>query len=695
MSGKVINGNDPNTRGNIARGILRGLLTSYRDSFNFGITSFRTSSVDALQHARLLPRQRDDDGLHQRLRRAASPLTERAAAAASPTRSPATASSTSPTTAAATTPTSTTSSTPAPPTTSSTASARRGRATTSTRSHDNSANWAAGNFSGCYGNWEFTPTDAGFLPQVAQTPRQLWIKRGWGYGDNITGAGNINETVRADSAAHFATHDDAARQRDQRRHRRDQEQRLLHADRRHAEHRQGLLPRRHDADHADLPAQLRDARDRRQPDRSHQRQPVQPVGVAEHAERGRRLDLRPGPARRLRPADGAAHDHRRRPQLRRPDLRRRHGRHARQRQLDRRAQPDGRRSAAAIRPPSSAAAQSRCSAPSRTSSATSRPRPAPPRRSRSTPARGRPARRCTRPSSTAPTGRAACSTTPSRAAARSARPRPGTPARRSRRSTGTPAARSHLQAFGGGRARTASRSAGRRCRRRPARPSSTSARRPPSTRRRAAAATPSASSACASCAAISPTSRAAAPARRARRRSSGTAPSRRSATSSTRRRTTSARRTSATTTTSRRRATAPSSPPTARARRSSTWAATTACCTRSTRSTGAEMFAYVPSPVIRRPAEAHRPRLHPPLLRRRLADRRRRLLQQRLAHPARGRHARRRQGPLRARRHRSDAASPKPTRPASCAGSSRIPTSATCSASRCWSRRTTAAGRWS
>ena len=40
MAGKVINGDDPNTRGNIARGILRGLLTSYRDSFNFGLTSF-------------------------------------------------------------------------------------------------------------------------------------------------------------------------------------------------------------------------------------------------------------------------------------------------------------------------------------------------------------------------------------------------------------------------------------------------------------------------------------------------------------------------------------------------------------------------------------------------------------------------------------------------------------------------------
>ena len=40
MSGKVINGDDVSTRGNIARGILRGVLTSYRDSFNFGITSF-------------------------------------------------------------------------------------------------------------------------------------------------------------------------------------------------------------------------------------------------------------------------------------------------------------------------------------------------------------------------------------------------------------------------------------------------------------------------------------------------------------------------------------------------------------------------------------------------------------------------------------------------------------------------------
>ena len=43
MGGKVINGNDPATRGNIARGILRGVLTSYRDTFNFGLASFRTN----------------------------------------------------------------------------------------------------------------------------------------------------------------------------------------------------------------------------------------------------------------------------------------------------------------------------------------------------------------------------------------------------------------------------------------------------------------------------------------------------------------------------------------------------------------------------------------------------------------------------------------------------------------------------
>lgn len=203
MAGKVINGDDPNTRSNIARGILRGLLTSYRDSFNFGITSFRTTGVSLYNtHAYYLgnattmvytndcvagisasnsgrrclanpqpgngfgyityDRSGDDADINDVLYSFAGD------------------------------------------------NQLYGIGTSGTnynvyRSHDNSAGWAAGNFGGSYGNWGFTPTDAGFLPTVAQTPRQLWIRRGWGYGDYITGAGRINEAVRADSASHFST----------------------------------------------------------------------------------------------------------------------------------------------------------------------------------------------------------------------------------------------------------------------------------------------------------------------------------------------------------------------------------------------------------------------------------------------------------------------------------------------------------
>ena len=203
MSGKVINGNDPNTRGNIARGILRGLLTSYRDSFNFGITSFRTSSVTLynthayyLGNATTMVYTNDCVAgisvLNAGRRCIANPQPGNGFAFITYDRSGDDADINDVLYSGATD------------------NQLYGIGTSGTSynvyaSHDNSANWAAGNFSGGYGNWAFTPTDAGFLPTVAQTPRQLWIKRGWGYGDNITGAGNINEVVRADSAAHFAT----------------------------------------------------------------------------------------------------------------------------------------------------------------------------------------------------------------------------------------------------------------------------------------------------------------------------------------------------------------------------------------------------------------------------------------------------------------------------------------------------------
>jgi len=71
--------------------------------------------------------------------------------------------------------------------------------------HDNSTGWDFGNFYGDYGVWGFTPTDAGFLPTTETVPRQLWIRRGWGYGDYITGGGNVNEAVKPDSSTHFSS----------------------------------------------------------------------------------------------------------------------------------------------------------------------------------------------------------------------------------------------------------------------------------------------------------------------------------------------------------------------------------------------------------------------------------------------------------------------------------------------------------
>jgi type IV pilus assembly protein PilY1 len=202
MAGKVINGNDPATRGNIARGILRGVLTSYRDAFNFGITSFRTGGptlynthayylgtattlfytndcVDGISASNAgrrcltnpepgngygyitYERSGDDADINDVLY---SSWTEDQLYGIG--------------------------------TTGTTFSVYRG--------HNNTTNWNAGAFSSLKGTFPFTPTDAGFLPTAAATPRELWIKRGWGYGDNITGAGLINEAVTADSATHFA-----------------------------------------------------------------------------------------------------------------------------------------------------------------------------------------------------------------------------------------------------------------------------------------------------------------------------------------------------------------------------------------------------------------------------------------------------------------------------------------------------------
>ena len=68
---------------------------------------------------------------------------------------------------------------------------------------DNSTGWAAGNFIGTPQEITFTPTDAGFLPNGDDFKRGLFLNRGWGYYGDITGRGNIVEAVQVDSKNHF------------------------------------------------------------------------------------------------------------------------------------------------------------------------------------------------------------------------------------------------------------------------------------------------------------------------------------------------------------------------------------------------------------------------------------------------------------------------------------------------------------
>ena len=210
MAGKVVSGNDVTTRGNIARGVLRGVLESYRNNFNWGLTSFETTGNTLYNtHAYYV-----GDA-------ATMIYTNSCVNGVSPA---------------------------GPPTNGKRCLANPDAATngfafiTYNQSGDdadindvlysfstlpvmygigdagvryfvkggpraNSTTWApadfpvAGPFGG--GSIPFFPTDAGWLPQAATMPRQLWVQRGWGYGDNITGKGNIVEVVKPDDNAHF------------------------------------------------------------------------------------------------------------------------------------------------------------------------------------------------------------------------------------------------------------------------------------------------------------------------------------------------------------------------------------------------------------------------------------------------------------------------------------------------------------
>lgn len=222
MSGSLVAGNDPNTRGNIGRQVMRNAITAYRAAFNWGLMTYGMSGTPGLYNTWGYYLGSDtgmvftDDCVGYVAGAAGTPPTPGASAANEGRRCIANPepfvggsyvaydksgddadiqdvlydTGTYPHAWALTT-----------------------GAGTSYRfygSHTAAAgnSWASGSFTGdpfgC-GNCSlsFTPTDAGYLPSYPATTRQLYLARAWGYLSGITGAGKLNEAVQVDSTTHY------------------------------------------------------------------------------------------------------------------------------------------------------------------------------------------------------------------------------------------------------------------------------------------------------------------------------------------------------------------------------------------------------------------------------------------------------------------------------------------------------------
>lgn len=207
MSGKVISGDDATTRGNIARGVLRDILGDYRNSFNWGLTTFATTGNtlynthayyvgDAATMVYTNDCRAGVSDSNGGLRCIANPevatngfafITYKQSGDDADINDVLYSRSTLP--------------------------AMYGIGDRGVKyfvrggPRSIGTGWASADFpvAGPFGGGSipFFPTDAGWLPQAATMPRQLWTRRGWGYGNDITGAGNIVETVQPDTTTHF------------------------------------------------------------------------------------------------------------------------------------------------------------------------------------------------------------------------------------------------------------------------------------------------------------------------------------------------------------------------------------------------------------------------------------------------------------------------------------------------------------
>lgn len=223
MSGSLVAGSDPNTRGNIGRQVMRNAITSYRTVFNWGLMTYGVTSVPSLfkTWAYYLGSSTgmtftDDCVGYVAGVPAGYPPTPGISASNGNRRCLANPQPFSPGGAFVTY-----DQTGDDPniqdvlydsgtyTTAWALTAGAGSGYKFYGSHTTPANsWTATDFSGdpfgC-GNCtiSFTPTDAGYLPSNPPITRQLYLPRAWGYLSSITGSGNINEPVQPDTTTHY------------------------------------------------------------------------------------------------------------------------------------------------------------------------------------------------------------------------------------------------------------------------------------------------------------------------------------------------------------------------------------------------------------------------------------------------------------------------------------------------------------
>ncbi|MFZ6767545.1 pilus assembly protein [Undibacterium sp. Di26W] len=221
MAGKLIAGDDPTTRSNIARTVMRDTITNYRNAFNWGLMSFDITSTNFyVTYAYYLG---STTGMTFTDGCSGSPLKTPGGQPCVVNPTPFTGG------AYVTYDTSGDDATindvlyTGSPSTSQCATTTitgltyckamwaltggTGATYTFYGNHTATNSWAASSFSGCplgtCSPISLSETDAGYIPSNPPITRQLYLPRAWGYGGTNSGKGKLNEAVMADTTAHY------------------------------------------------------------------------------------------------------------------------------------------------------------------------------------------------------------------------------------------------------------------------------------------------------------------------------------------------------------------------------------------------------------------------------------------------------------------------------------------------------------